>query len=307
MFTKKKTDIENKKQQKEVLEPKKVDKTNRRTEIQTILDQESQRLRQIILTEVEPEVLAQYEEKQREKEEARIKAEEEARIKAEEEAAREKEEKAKLVESNQEPQQEIPREEIPQPDPDPPEKTEEEKRKLIEDEKTIIRDGIVDKKIQENSLIISLKNDIQNFDTEINDITKQITDFDNAIRDLEQYINFDFGPDARFAYLNDQTYTLNAAEYVYTLKPFKDIIQGHVRVGNWDSFQNDYKELKFDHGERCWGGPDRSMLVTLQCGGETQLMEVKEPNKCEYAMIMKTPGACLEEGLLALKNKINRK
>jgi len=130
---------------------------------------------------------------------------------------------------------------------------------------------------------------------------------DNQIDEHEEFISFDFGPSASYSYMKDQTYTINSAEYTYTLKSFKDVTQGHTRVGTWKGFENNYSQMKFDHGEHCWGGPDRSMVVNLVCGKQTELTEVKEPNKCEYSMSMKTPGACTPETLEQLRNKLKNK
>ena len=52
--------------------------------------------------------------------------------------------------------------------------------------------------------------------------------------------------------------------------------------------------MKFEHGLRCWGGPDRSVDVKFVCGGENELVSVEEPAKCEYAMEFRTPAACQE-------------
>jgi hypothetical protein len=50
--------------------------------------------------------------------------------------------------------------------------------------------------------------------------------------------------------------------------------------------------MLFEHGQRCWGGPDRSLRVSLVCGVTNELRSVAEPNKCEYVMTLSTPAAC---------------
>lgn len=55
---------------------------------------------------------------------------------------------------------------------------------------------------------------------------------------------------------------------------------------------------------RCWGGPDRSLVVHLTCGADTTVVEIKEPAKCEYSMKLKTPGACSAQELENLKGKL---
>jgi len=149
--------------------------------------------------------------------------------------------------------------------------------------------------------MVSTQIEMKSVDDEISSLNKEISDLERDIKDIEKFLHFDFGPGAKFAYMNDQSYTFTTPEYTYTLKPFKDVTQGHTRVGSWGTWENDYNAMKFDSGERCWGGPDRSMAVDLICGGETQVLEVKEPSKCEYAMKIKTPGACKPETLQQLK------
>jgi len=262
-------------------------------------------LRQSLVTEIEPEVQAKYETKQQEK----LAAEAEAEAKKAQETPNEEPPAESpgtlnsvisfITGAEQDSSQEPPIE-------SPPELTEDEILKKIEEEKESIRQEIINAKIQENHIITSIKSDIQSVDTQIHDVNKEISELDKEIKELENYLNFDFGPESRYSYLYDQSHTFNSAEYVYTLKPFKDVTQGHVRVGNWAHFESNYRELKFDHGERCWGGPDRSILVTLHCGADTQILDVKEPNKCEYVMTMKTPGACTNDDLQVLKDKLLR-
>ena len=50
--------------------------------------------------------------------------------------------------------------------------------------------------------------------------------------------------------------------------------------------------MVYDKGLRCWGGPDRSLVVYLECGPEDEILSVTEPAKCEYEMMFSTPAAC---------------
>jgi len=291
------------KPKKSELAPQESSLKTRKSDIQSYLDVETEKLRKVINSGIEPDVEAKYQtdllEKAEKAEKERIEKENAEKEKAEQEAG--------TVEESANPAQpHLAGDDAPSTPEPPPEITEEEKQKQIEEEKNKIRKELVDSRIAEDDKIKSLKTDVENLEKEISTLSREIGDVDKEIKDLEDYINFDFGPDARFAYLNDQSYTYNAAEYVYTLEPFEKVTQGHVRVGNWVRWQSDYTELKFDNGERCWGGPDRSMIIKLSCGGDTQILEVTEPNKCEYSMAMKTPGACTKTALESLKNKIRK-
>ncbi len=42
-------------------------------------------------------------------------------------------------------------------------------------------------------------------------------------------------------------------------------------------------------------GPNRSMIVTLECGLEEKLRDGSEPSKCVYATTLETPALCSAE------------
>ena len=50
--------------------------------------------------------------------------------------------------------------------------------------------------------------------------------------------------------------------------------------------------MKYDHGQHCWNGPDRSTMVVLGCSEEAEVWRIVEEEKCVYRMEVGTPAAC---------------
>jgi protein kinase C substrate 80K-H len=55
---------------------------------------------------------------------------------------------------------------------------------------------------------------------------------------------------------------------------------------------NIYKVHSHLHGTRCWNGPERSVKATIECGLNNEILEVSEPEKCEYHYRMISPAVC---------------
>uniref|UniRef100_A0A8C8II72 Glucosidase 2 subunit beta n=1 Tax=Oncorhynchus tshawytscha TaxID=74940 RepID=A0A8C8II72_ONCTS len=127
-------------------------------------------------------------------------------------------------------------------------------------------------------------------------------------RNLEKEIGFDFGPSAEFAYLYSQCYELSTSEYIYRLCPFNRVSQkpkfggSETNLGLWGQWagpeDNLYSMMKYDHGQGCWQGPNRSTTVKLTCGKETVVTSTSEPSRCEYLMEFTTPAVCQEPASL---------
>ncbi|KAJ7590752.1 glucosidase II beta subunit-like-domain-containing protein [Mycena floridula] len=54
-----------------------------------------------------------------------------------------------------------------------------------------------------------------------------------------------------------------------------------------------YQKQMYQHGARCWNGPERSVILLLTCGTENALLTVTELEKCEYQITGTSPALCL--------------
>ncbi|XP_014208611.1 glucosidase 2 subunit beta [Copidosoma floridanum] len=132
---------------------------------------------------------------------------------------------------------------------------------------------------------------------------RAVLDLHNEIRQHEERVQRDYGPNNEFAPLDGQCFDYDTSEYTYSLCLFGKITQrsksggSEVNLGQWNSWiggegDHKYTKVKFDRGLTCWNGPARSTIVTLSCSTEHMITSVSEPNRCEYAMEFATPAAC---------------
>lgn len=137
---------------------------------------------------------------------------------------------------------------------------------------------------------------------ELNEADKTLREIEKSISDVKKVLDLDLGTENEYYTLYGKCFEFTDREYVYTLCPFDRATQrsksggmetslGHW--GLWDGLQSDiYSKQKYDRGQNCWNGPDRSVKVHLECGIENQLKAASEPNRCEYAFIFATPARC---------------
>ena len=121
---------------------------------------------------------------------------------------------------------------------------------------------------------------------------------------MKKQSDVDVGPHGEYSAVIDQCYDFEEREYTYRICMFKDAKQiskgggNDVSIGHWDSWcgpeDDKYLKMKYTNGASCWNGPSRSITVTLRCGLEHKIIDVREPSRCEYAMIFETPSACDE-------------
>lgn len=81
------------------------------------------------------------------------------------------------------------------------------------------------------------------------------------------------------------------AEYTYKACFFDDAKQDHTSLGRWKEWTGPHSAL-FDRGAMCHGGPERTCHVYFECGTETAVVDITEPSRCAYEMIITHPGAC---------------
>lgn len=50
--------------------------------------------------------------------------------------------------------------------------------------------------------------------------------------------------------------------------------------------------MKYENGQHCWNGPNRSTMVILACAEKDELWKITEEEKCVYRMEVGTPAVC---------------
>ncbi|KAJ4349728.1 uncharacterized protein N0V89_008346 [Didymosphaeria variabile] len=148
-------------------------------------------------------------------------------------------------------------------------------------------------------------------------------DLDNDRNELTKHnedLTKEYGPDSIFRALKGVCVNQDSGEYTYehcfldktTQKPKKG--GGHTGMGNFvriekitvdDDLPADGKglgsgeryALKYENGQHCWNGPNRSTLVVLACAEKDEIWKIVEEEKCVYRMEVGTPAVCgVKEG-----------
>lgn len=177
----------------------------------------------------------------------------------------------------------------------------EEEHEEGEQEQEAEKEEVEEPKIEydeETQKLIEQANEARN---QFNLAERTLKDLQNEIRDIEESLQKDYGPEEEFAVLEGQCFEYTDREYIYKLCPFDQVTQqpksggSDTRLGAWGSWvgqSNKYDTMLYERGVSCWNGPQRTAHVRLICGSESVVTSVSEPNRCEYVLEFITPAAC---------------
>ncbi|KAF2086762.1 glucosidase 2 subunit beta precursor [Saccharata proteae CBS 121410] len=137
----------------------------------------------------------------------------------------------------------------------------------------------------------------------------------NELKKHQEDLDMNYGPDDVFRALKGQCVSQDSGEYTYELcwmdkttqKPKKggantgmgkfvriemvtvdeDVSPEGKGLGTGERIA-----LKYENGQHCWNGPNRSTTVILACAEKDEIWKIREEEKCVYRMEVGTPAVC---------------
>ncbi len=142
-----------------------------------------------------------------------------------------------------------------------------------------------------------------------------LNDNKNILNERAEDLAKDYGADDIFRALRGQCVSKDSGEYTYELcwleqtKQISKKNHGQTTMGKFasidtimvdDELPADGKglgsgqrvALRYENGQHCWNGPNRSTLVVLACAEKDEVWKVTEEEKCVYRMEVGTPAVC---------------
>ncbi|RMZ92168.1 hypothetical protein DV736_g645, partial [Chaetothyriales sp. CBS 134916] len=156
----------------------------------------------------------------------------------------------------------------------------------------------------------------------VQDAKKALSDAESSLSDKrlnldkhKQELNKDYGPDDVFRALVGRCVEKESGEYTYELCFLTQTKQKskkggtHTSLGNFVGFDVEEVDedlpkdgkglgkgerivLKYENGQHCWNGPNRSVHVVLACSEKEEIWKVSESEKCVYRFEAGTAAAC---------------
>ncbi|KAL8835710.1 MAG: hypothetical protein Q9170_003212 [Blastenia crenularia] len=155
--------------------------------------------------------------------------------------------------------------------------------------------------------------------TDARDALKAAQDGENGLRNEltghKDDLDKDYGVNDVFRALKGQCISKESGEYNYELCWLDRTTQkskkggSHTGMGSFvridsvtvdDDLPPDGKglgsgvrvALRYENGQHCWNGPNRSTLVVLACAEQDEIWKIAEEEKCVYRMEVGTPAVC---------------
>ncbi|KAL7686871.1 putative mannose-6-phosphate receptor binding domain superfamily, glucosidase II beta subunit [Plasmopara halstedii] len=141
----------------------------------------------------------------------------------------------------------------------------------------------------------------------LNEINAYVAKLENEQCKRRETAQMDYGPDRAFFALKDECIEKRIEKYTYKFCAFNEVKQDNTRLGKWgswavaevtDSSSSEasdmvtYTKMQYSNGQKCYNGPDRSVVVNFLCGTDDEIVSVEEPSTCVYEMIVRSPLAC---------------
>lgn len=148
-------------------------------------------------------------------------------------------------------------------------------------------------------------------------INEEIASLREGAKDGQMYKDVDFGPDNLLFSIYEKCFAHTDNEYTYEICPFKSAKQKDTLLGNYEKYEiiqsekngvladrvdginlhNDdnekYMQLSFNNGETCWNTQKpRVLILKLECSLEERIVEINEPEICNYSATLLTPLGC---------------
>ena len=164
----------------------------------------------------------------------------------------------------------------------------------------------------ESKELVDARNALKAGQDSLNDNKNQLN---THVEDLTK----DYGVDDVFRALKGQCISKASGEYTYELcwldktKQISKKNGGHTTMGNFVSINKVIVDddvpvdgkglgsgeriaLKYENGQNCWNGPNRSTMVVLACSEDNEIWKITEEEKCVYRMQVGTPAVCEVSG-----------
>ncbi|KAI8088481.1 glucosidase II beta subunit-like-domain-containing protein [Thamnidium elegans] len=148
---------------------------------------------------------------------------------------------------------------------------------------------------------ISNEADVENARKLFQNAENEVNSLNSELEKVKQDLAVDYGKDKEWLKLKDVCVEKDEGEYTYSLCFLGDAYQKSNKdstrtfLGKFEKFDGDkdlYKVHVHTHGTRCWNGPERSVKAKIECGLKNEILEVSEPEKCEYHYRMLSPAVC---------------